>query len=360
MKRVFQLIPGILTWMLLLLTLVGGMARFIPPEIWAFPSVVCLIYPWLALLTLAAGIVWLCLRRLVLPIACGVTLLLTLPTLSQVCPVNFPSEPEPGAPVLKVLTYNVHYCSEQDRSRTTSDAMDYIINSGADVVCMQELYSLDAAERIGNASHEQVQEVKRLYPYTIATGGIDVITISKYPVSSVAIHYRPDLDYFMYEVARVDAPSGPVTFCNVHLTSFSLTEDDREVLNKAAHGRMRGSARAMKNSVYHKLTNAFCLRARAARELAALAERVGGNLIICGDFNDVPGSYAYTTIRKAGLSDAYADAALGPTVTFNGHNLFFHIDQMLYRGTMRPFAVKRGKIKASDHYPLMVSFEMLR
>ncbi len=49
---------------------------------------------------------------------------------------------------------------------------------------------------------------------------------------------------------------------------------------------------------------------------------MGGNVIVCGDFNDVPGCRALRILESAGLTDAYAELGLGPTITFNASHFF--------------------------------------
>lgn len=44
-------------------------------------------------------------------------------------------------------------------------------------------------------------------------------------------------------------------------------------------------------------------------------------------------------------------------ITYNKHLFWFHIDQILYRGAIRPLSVKKGSLKSSDHYPLTAEFE---
>lgn len=78
MRHFYHIIPAILTWILLALTLIAGLARFVPPSLWAFPQVVCLALPALAVLCVCAGVTWAATRHIILPVATGITLLLIL------------------------------------------------------------------------------------------------------------------------------------------------------------------------------------------------------------------------------------------------------------------------------------------
>lgn len=84
-----------------------------------------------------------------------------------------------------------------------------------------------------------------------------------------------------------------------------------------------------------------------------------GPMIICGDFNDVPESYAYRLLKGNDLKDAYVETGFGPMITYNAHAFWFHLDQIFYRGALRPLSVRKGKTKLSDHYPLFAEFEFI-
>ncbi len=357
MKHIFHIVPAILSWILLGMTLLGGLARYISPEIWTFPQFMCLLLPVLTVLSLAMGLVWMFTRHITIPIATAVVLLAISPALTEIFPVSFPAKPSPGAPTLSVLTYNVHVFEDMETGKKGSGrGLDYILNSGADIVCLQEVYDLNAVLKWGYVTPQQVKRSSEIYPYALYNENIDVSVISKYPIKRICGVYNPKLYYFMYEVLEVAVPGHPLTLVNVHLTSFGLSAQEAGLLEDAADGDISESS---SSTVYRKLSLAFERRAEAARQVADVVRNLKGDVILCGDFNDVPASYAYHTIREAGLRDAYLDCCFGPTATFNAHHLFFHIDQVMYKGNLRPFSITRGDLRASDHYPLLARFQLL-
>ena len=56
------------------------------------------------------------------------------------------------------------------------------------------------------------------------------------------------------------------------------------------------------------------------------------------------------------MHDAYAEAALGPAITYGKNRFYFRIDHMLYRGDFHVNEIHKGKPVGSDHYPLMATF----
>jgi endonuclease/exonuclease/phosphatase (EEP) superfamily protein YafD len=75
-------------------------------------------------------------------------------------------------------------------------------------------------------------------------------------------------------------------------------------------------------------------------------------VIVCGDFNDVPNSYAYCTIGK-GLQNAFTQKGSGLGRTFSGIAPTLRIDNIFAdkRFTINQFV--RDSKKISDHFPIV-------
>jgi endonuclease/exonuclease/phosphatase (EEP) superfamily protein YafD len=106
-----------------------------------------------------------------------------------------------------------------------------------------------------------------------------------------------------------------------------------------------------------KISNAAKKRASQANKLNQYIESIDNdNIIVCGDFNDVPGCYAINTIADDDFDDAYAECGFGPMNTYHGNNINFRIDHVLYKGDFEAVSFTRGNVTYSDHYPLFVRF----
>ena len=149
------------------------------------------------------------------------------------------------------------------------------------------------------------------------------------------------------------------TVINCHLQSIGLTPDDKELYRDLTDKDMRPTKSELtkvKNDLIGKLSNAFITRAEQAQSIKDFLSGQRDNVILVGDFNDVPGSYAYRTIKSCGLRDAYSDCAFGPVITYNTNRFYFRIDHILYRGNLKAIDIRRGDIRSSDHYPLTATF----
>jgi endonuclease/exonuclease/phosphatase family metal-dependent hydrolase len=100
-----------------------------------------------------------------------------------------------------------------------------------------------------------------------------------------------------------------------------------------------------------KLGAAYKARAVQADTIASIRNRSPYKVIICGDFNDVPVSYAYTKI-KGNLKDAFSETGFGLGWTLNLSIYKFRIDYVLYDATFTTNYFNISKVKYSDHYPV--------
>ena len=58
------------------------------------------------------------------------------------------------------------------------------------------------------------------------------------------------------------------------------------------------------------------------------------------------------------MRDAWSETGRGYAYTFNRHNLPYRIDHIMYRGDLEAVAAQRLEGGSSDHYPLMVTFDI--
>jgi len=74
-------------------------------------------------------------------------------------------------------------------------------------------------------------------------------------------------------------------------------------------------------------------------------------VVVMGDFNDTPQSYAYRKIKRS-LHDAFRRAGNGFGNTYAGELPSFRIDYILFSNSYIPYEFKRIKTNYSDHFPI--------
>lgn len=290
---------------------------------------------------------------------------LTLPVFRLYVPLNNP-ENAPAMPaepsmLLKVMTYNVlafNY-NEPKIGSSPSETMKLILDNDPDVVVLQE-------GTPGGVSWEQipsvkpyVNEVKTRYPYCyFGVEGLNLM--SKYPFTAQSVgdvqYTRSVLGFNRNQAAYVartfdlQLPSGKqLRLVDFRLQSYHLS------FGKNRYVRISPD---VKPAPLERMRRSFGLRDDDARTLRQAIDKSPANVIVCGDMNDVPSSHVYRVIRGEDLNDAWVEVGYGYAYTFNRHNLPYRIDNVLYRGDITAVAAQRLKGGSSDHYPLLVTFDI--
>ena len=357
---IFRLVMRIVSIVVYLLTILSAYGGKCNPEYLTIPAVLCLALPYFACATILLIIFWALTRRIFFAALGVLTIVACWGSLSQAFPVSFPKDATPGQQTFKIISWNVLHTDDIRRPDShTNRAVEYMINSGADVICLAELDNFSPSE-LKKASPALIDSLVRAYPFRAGLSSTDIKILSKYPVDRSGLSLVNDGGHHRYDFFKVNFPGGKVLNVGmVHLYSYDLSEEERKVVKemKTVDGA-KASVKELKGTILSKLRNAFRQRAMNARDLReAINEiRPTAPLIVCGDFNDVPASWTYNLIRGEDMRDAYAETNLGFTWTYNLHAFYFHIDQMLYRGPLEALSLKVDKINTSDHYPLVGVF----
>ncbi len=339
---------------LFILTILAAYGGRINPEYLMFPSALTLALPYFAIATLTVTVAWLCTGHWLTAAVGALALVATWDPVTTAVPLHFPSEPTDKNRTFSLLTYNIlHGGDQQDpQMKAGNRSFQYVLDSDADLVGLQEVIDIDDRYEVPGFEGVLRDSLFRRYPYRAGTSNCDLKVWSKYPVRLIR-------EYHTFSLYEVKMPWGRLNWINMHLSSFNLTDEERKVMREVVSVKdTEEGLRDMKGSIREKLKIGFSRRAERARALREVADGLTGPLIISGDFNDVPESYAYRIVKGNDLGDAYAETSFGPMVTYNRHGFWFHLDQIFYRTEfLKPLSVEKGTLKSSDHYPLLSEFE---
>ena len=344
---------------LVVLFIASAWGGTVNPNSFVFAAGLALMFPiFLALMVVAvvATLIWfrkLAVINIIAVLLCGSQIL-------SYIPLNFmrASETEIAESrdcLLKVLSFNVYgfttYGSENHEGENPT--MDYILNTDADILLLQEADGF-AMHRVAD---EQILQLDSLYQYSdITHRGMAIY--SKYPIEVVPVSVtdKAQLDLLRYDVTL---PGGRLLHLfNVHMQSIGLTADDKHLYEEMTSGETPIDTDKIRFGLLSKLAAAFRSRANQAEEIRCALDSVSGDVILAGDFNDVPGSYACLTVQGDDMKDAYRQSGLGPAITYHANRFYFRIDHMFYRGALVPIRAERGDCTSSDHYPLISIFKL--
>lgn len=355
--RTVMRIVSICVWLLTVIAANGG--RF-NPDFFTIPSVLCLALPYFAILSGILILFWLLHGKFIFAALGAGALVVCGSPLGEAIPLGSTQKAQPGERTFKIISWNVlHTDDVRDPDYPGNRAAEYMASSGADLICLSEMNDF-TSEEFKKASPELLDSLARIYPFRAGVAETDIKIMSKYPVDRINLPYLTQSKDQRFDMFKVHFPGGEkLTVIMVHLYSYGLSPEERQVVTEInSVGTAKSSVREFKGTIWTKLGEAFHIRSSNAQELRAAINTVNPStpLIVCGDFNDVPASWAYNIIRGDDLRDAYVETNFGPTWTYNLHMFYFHIDQMLYRGPLKALSLKVGKINTSDHYPLIGEF----
>lgn len=260
-------------------------------------------------------------------------------------PLNLTRDVPAGA--IKVLSYNVNSFS---REKATEDnpnpILKYILDSDADIVCLQEA-------RVNGQILDEARAVYEYYDSVFGRGDRDcVVLLSKYPVvSKKRVPYESMSN--VSAAFEVKIGEDTVLVVNNHFETSGLSLEDRAGFKEMVKGRSeRDEMRVESKRLLVKLGEAAKIRAPQVRAVADYVRERGGSVILCGDFNDSPISYAHGHLAKE-LTDCYVSTGNGPGFSYHGNAMFVRIDNIMCSKDWQPYGCKvdRG-VGYSDHYPI--------
>ena len=175
---------------------------------------------------------------------------------------------------------------------------------------------------------------------------------SKYPIIKKRHITHPPYNYnstFQY----VDIVKQTDTFrvFNIHLQSLRLSKGD---VNYIQDESLKEKAKNIEEtkSILSKLKSGLVNRKKQSDWIREEMDKSPFPMIVCGDFNDVPNSYAYETIGK-GLQNAFVEKGTGIGRTFSGIAPNLRIDNIFLDKRYKVRRFTRIARKLSDHFPII-------
>jgi endonuclease/exonuclease/phosphatase family metal-dependent hydrolase len=292
-----------------------------------------------------------------------VVILLGLQQILAVFSFHFPRQFNlvKGKNTLRILHWNVESWDDYFSKNKWHDEsykpemMDLVKQQNADVLCFEEYADLKNSE--DSASH--VSEIKKFgFPYYLSvptdtagdriTNGVAIF--SKYPVINSGVYsygQNANAEHLIF----VDINIGKDTFriFTTHLQSVRFEWRDYQSLNNLKRARDPGFENS--KDIITKLRRGYRFRHIQAQIVKQKLAESPYPVIITGDFNDVPNSNTYFTI-KGNLQDAFLKKGYWIGRTFRFISPTLRIDYI--------FADKKFKVKQfrvlhapySDHFPI--------
>jgi len=271
-------------------------------------------------------------------------------------PFHFKTDPIPQENTIKVLTYNVmNFAGKRHTKESPNRIIEYIADSGADIVCLQEYTVANSGKELTSAD---VYKALDMYPYRSVIrfsktryGISGNAVFSKFPIKkSRRLEYKSQ--YNGSAIHELDINGKKMILVNNHLESFKLTQKDRTQYSSLIKSFDTDILAEIRGTFQQKLGPAFRQRAGQAEYIAQEIKNTEADYyLICGDFNDTPLSYAHRVIQ-GDMTDAFVASGRGMGTTYNQNFFLFRIDNIIHSSNITPYNCTIDHVKYSDHYPM--------
>jgi endonuclease/exonuclease/phosphatase family metal-dependent hydrolase len=328
-----------------------------PQQSWLLPFF-GLVYPFLILINLFLVIYWLIRKRwLFLLSALGIAI--GWNHAERTVQIRQKVEKPSDVQAFNVITYNVKNLSNDNvdllEPEVRNNIIDYIDAREPDIICLQEFSIvhpnpdafLDSlSSRLGMPYHAYSLYLEKVRKRINA-----IYIFSKFPIINFNAIRKDELHNFAL-FADMIIGADTVRVYNIHLESLRLRQEDYKFisdLDRQAEDKesvKEGSSRILK-----KMKTAYSKRAFQVDSLMSSLQKSPYPVILCGDFNDTPNSYAYQQI-SANLTDSFLESGQGFGNTYSGKLPSYRIDYIMYSNYFTSWESKRERVNYSDHYPV--------
>ena len=241
---------------------------------------------------------------------------------------------------IKVLSYNVRLFNKYnwlEKPNVKKEIFNFLKTENADILCIQEFYTPDEIPNLNYPySHIGLQSQKSQSHMAI---------YSNYPQikkETVSIKGERMNNTCIYSDMLIKGDT--IRVYNIHLASNWFNSSDYYFMQNPQQEKLKegilGITKRMRTS-YKK----------RAEEVDVIKEHMLSSpypLIVCGDFNDTPLSYAYHSI-KGNLVDAFSQSAKGIGTSFVKIPAL-RIDYILHDAEFKSTNYQKYNQILSDHY----------
>lgn len=360
MKKLITRILITINVVIILAMMVTGFAYYLNPVTWGWLAEAGYAFPLPLICNMLMMVVWVCfrLRYVIIPF---VGMLICYVPVMKYTPINVTTEaPENHIRVMSYNTLNLGYGILQGEGKGYDEAMheffEYVKSCNADIICLQEALLNDFSKSV----MEEVMGKDSLYVDSLKKGDhCAMMLISRYPIKKKeCIEYESAGNHS--GAFTLDVNGKEVIVINNHLETNAFSIEEKTHFSDVVHGNQGKKALVGESKfVLTKLTDAAKKRAPQAQAVASyIRMHEGRTMIVCGDFNDIPLSYANHTISN-GLTDCFAAAGNGPGFSFHHNAMRVRIDNIMVSSDITPYRCWiDSSVEMSDHYPIICDISL--
>lgn len=362
LNKIFFILNTLAVFTLLL----SYLAYYVSPDTFFPLAFFSLAAPLLYLINLLFVLFWLMQAKKQILLSL-LALLLGWNYINRTITINF-NEPSPestdSSSVFKLISYNVRYFDVYDwidKSSTKEKIFDLIKEEKPDIICFQEFYHSTGKNTYLN-DQEVIENTDSEFSHIEDMGTFSknekcgIATFSKFPIINKGKISFGAKENNVCIYSDIIINDDTIRVYNIHMASIAFAPKDYKFIDDIAENKETDEVEGSKG-ILKRLKKAFLKRTKQAEQVAEHIKECPYKLIICGDFNDTPSSYAYKTVAK-NLSDAFTESGNGLGKSYIGKFPSFRIDYILHSKELKPYEFITHSEKLSDHRAISCLFEV--
>jgi endonuclease/exonuclease/phosphatase family metal-dependent hydrolase len=272
---------------------------------------------------------------------------------------------------LRIISWNVaqfDILNYKKDHRIHDKMIDLINQYQPDIACFQEMVAGDSIVDLNNAYYHKfsfysIQDFElsmhfadEYYSYNwkenyLNSQHFGIIIFSKYPIiNRHTITTYPNDYNSIFQYVDIVKDADTVRVFNIHLQSLKFNPINLQYIDNPTIESETDIEKS--KNILGKFKRGFLRRKLQADRIKEEIERSPYRVIVCGDFNDVPNSYAYETIGN-NLQNAFEKKGSGLGRTFSGIAPSLRIDNIFIDQHYQVNQYVRIAKKLSDHFPII-------
>ena len=241
---------------------------------------------------------------------------------------------------ITVVSYNVGHMKGEEQC---AELLNFLSTTNADIVCLQEL-SPSFLTKHKNWIDSSFYYVRQSH---------SMVILSHFPFLSDTIQINFPTRTNHSTACWIDCYGDSTLLVNYHLESNHLSPEEKDDYTHAILDPHRQTIKSSSHVLMGKLSEAASYRGAQTDTICSFIDRNANyDVILCGDLNETPISYAYQQLASR-LSSAYREAGTGPGFTYSQRSFPVHIDHIFFSPHWEcTYCHIDRNVLASDHYPL--------
>jgi endonuclease/exonuclease/phosphatase family metal-dependent hydrolase len=366
-KKRISLLSGLILLLnvfFIVLLLAVYLSVYISPERIPLLAFAGLAYPVILLINIFFIVIWIFIR-IKYTLLSLVFILLGWNHIGRLIQFNKNQETGKSDKSFKILSYNIQNFVKMNVSNTKyitdfgiqSKITKFISEQKADIICLQEiLYDRGDVQKFITELGQTYRTPNFYYRNYFATDKQKLdgtLILTRFPLINKGFleHNKKTIGIYCDIVIHSDT----IRLYNLHLASIHFNREDYDFISDLPNQQDQEVIKKHSLRVLGRLKTAFMRRGNQADLVRNHIKNSPHPVVLCGDINDTPSSYAYRVLAS-GLTDAFVESGKGMGVTYAGENFpSFRIDYIFHDQVFESFHFLRKKVPLSDHYPISCS-----